>query len=644
MSLLLTAAIAATWIAIAALVFGIGAVFLRTLVAVERTWSNVLPAILCGIALLFAGLLLWHFFLPVNEIALLAFVVAGGVALVRERGWLVALFRARVSRLHAVPILIFVIWAANHALVTGAWDDYFYEFQAVRWFHDYPIVPGLANLHGRLGFNTAQHLYAAMLSVGPWAGAVNLLVNGPFVALAFALSWSACAEVLRGTASARNLFAATFIAPCVARYLPVTDPGQPSISTLKADVAGTALAIVCACLWLEFMDRTTPERRRDVLAATIPVTAATLFSIRTAAGPFVATLVIPVLIWMACKAESRRLLLPVVAVIALIIGAVPVRGIVLSGYPFYPSTFLAADVDWRVPVAQTEVERTFITTHAQGRSVNTFHLPAGEWVFDWARTSLLHNRVTVTLPLALACSLFPLFIVRRRNGPTTVPAHGWFILWGGTIGALVIWWFNAPSFRFAWGYLWILIASLLANVSTRRTPRALLPWPTVVMGLAITAATSGFSLSRGEAIGLAWPLVFATSWCTVFLLAGRRGPMAVGPLVVALGFFPIVDRLAAELVHGRTGQAKSVLWLNATRMPRVIKDFPLVERRTFSGLTIYEGTLGRYETPLPTTPYFNRYLELRRPPDLRGGFRNTRQQAYPLFGYKVGDTMSVPDE
>ena len=227
MSLLVTAAVAVTWLATAALMFGLGAALLRSLTPAEQTWRTVIPAIYCGMALLFAGLILWHFFRPVDELALLAFAAAGSVALFRERAWIIALSRAPVSKLHALPILAFGIWSANHALRGGGWDDYVYEFQAIRWFHDYAIVPGLANVHGRFGFNNAHHLYAAMFSVGPWEGAVNVLVNGLFINLLFALAWTGCADLLTGRLSERAAFAAVFIAPCVARHLPGAELSQP---------------------------------------------------------------------------------------------------------------------------------------------------------------------------------------------------------------------------------------------------------------------------------------------------------------------------------------------------------------------------------------------------------------------------------
>ncbi len=163
---------------------------------------------------------------------------------------------------------------------------------------------------------------------------------------------------------------------------------------------------------------------------------------------------------------------------------------------------------------------------------------------------------------------------------------------------------------------------------------------------AAIAAVWGFGLSRAQAVGIAWPLLFAGAWSTLLLLSYRRGAPAVGILCVALGGYPIVDRLASDVLHGRTRQMKWIAWLDANRIPRMqlAPDFPVVERKTLSGLTIYETLFSQYETPLPATPYFNRYLELRKPGDLRGGFRNTSRQPYPLYGYKADFGTSVPDE
>src|SRR5215471_855790 len=71
----------------------------------------------------------------------------------------------QANRRWIVPALAVVLFLAFRA--SGPCDYYdtgLYGAQAVRWIMTYPAVPGLANLHGRLGFNSSAFLCVAALS------------------------------------------------------------------------------------------------------------------------------------------------------------------------------------------------------------------------------------------------------------------------------------------------------------------------------------------------------------------------------------------------------------------------------------------------------------------------------------------------
>lgn len=51
--------------------------------------------------------------------------------------------------------LIFTLLLFPLVFGTKTYDHYLYYDQTVSWFNQYPIVPGLANLHGRFGFNNS---------------------------------------------------------------------------------------------------------------------------------------------------------------------------------------------------------------------------------------------------------------------------------------------------------------------------------------------------------------------------------------------------------------------------------------------------------------------------------------------------------
>ena len=54
-----------------------------------------------------------------------------------------------------VSIGAIVLWTS------GAFDPAYYHYQAIRWNEDYPIIPGLANLEDRFGFNSNYMLLSA---------------------------------------------------------------------------------------------------------------------------------------------------------------------------------------------------------------------------------------------------------------------------------------------------------------------------------------------------------------------------------------------------------------------------------------------------------------------------------------------------
>ena len=642
MSVLLTCAVLLTWLAILSLAFGIGAMLLRAVADLEHTWADALATVLVGIAALFGVLLLWHFVWPVDEVLLVLCGLTGTVGCIRERQWVRRLAAGPHSSLHLVPIIAFSVWAANHVLTSGAWDDYLYEYQTVRWFHQYSIVPGLANLHGRFGFNASHHLYAALLSAGPWAGVVHLLVNGPFLLLVVARSWTACAELIRGRFSIVNVFAACFLAPCVVRFIDVTDPAQPGAATLKGDVLSGALAMLAACYWLE-CSRASDEPRRGTLAAvTTLLTAALLIALRVVSVPFAAALILGVGL-VAWRRQERRRPLAVAAVLsAILILAPPIRGVVLSGYPFYPSSLLGAPVDWRVPRAQADMERTFITTYAQGRSVNTVDVPDERWVVNWLRDLPLLNRVTLATPALIALSIVPLFLRRKRGDDREVPPWAWIVLWGGTAGTLALW-MNAPAVRFVWGYVWICFASLIAWTCTRQGGRALVGWPVSVGAVLVLLITTVWRLPATEIASHSSPLVFATLWAMAYV-AAVPSRLVLTALLGLLAAYPIADRVSASLVYGRGRDAMATVWLNTSELPRAAPP-AFTPRVTDSGLTVnVTRPQATYDTPLPSTPYFNRYLQLRDGHSLLAGFKNPRQDGYPQFGYRPGIRMSVPDE
>jgi hypothetical protein len=638
MSLFLTLAVLLTWVILACAFCAIGVWGLRRLTGLEPGWRNACLAVWTGFALLMAGLLLWHFFLPVNHLALELFLVSAAAAALWEWRWFAATWREGASLKLVLAIGAFALWTANHALAPGGVDDYNYEFQAIRWFHDYPIVPGLANLHGRIGFNNSHHLFAAMLSSGPWSGSVNHIFNGLFVVLSFALLAGALRDLALGRHSPAALLGALLIAPCAGLVL--FGIFGPMISTLKADVFLCAASAVLAVLFIEFADQTTPPERQLPMGVTALLLAAVLFSVKITAVVFSGVLAAAIVIRLvATLGWKHRATLAPALIAAVITGSVLLRGVILSGYPLYPSTVLPADVDWRVPVAQANAELAFITSWGQLRPTYDPVAASGwTWIPVWLRSTIRTDRFGMVLPLMLASLCLPMLLVRARAKPRpSVSNWAWAILAAACVLSLLVWFVQAPAVRFALMYFWILFA-VVFTVAVRRLDR--LPGLALMAGVAITAPATAYlllfawGLPAGLQLAAAAMILFGVLWVTASTWAVARGRTAwLAALCLALALFQIGNRAAAYVARWQFAQIGSMLWLPVSKLPERTDEILYFPRQTPQGLVVYVARGVRYETPLPNTRFFNPYLQLRVPGNLAKGFQNRDRRDAPHYGY-----------
>jgi len=618
---------------------------------IEASWAHLYDSTWAGLALTVLGLVVWHFFLPVSA-ALVPFALLSVAALVVERRWFRPLLQIRSHLPITLGALALVVWTANHSLAGGGMDDYNYEFQAVRWFFDYPLVPGLANLHGRLGFNNSHHLLAALLSRGRWAGHVNHLVNGFVVALALVYVLVAMVRVIRrrpGPPETVPLFAAVLFAPTIGLVL--FGIFGPAISTLKADVAVTAGVVILSCVFLRFACATpgTPEYR--VSAATAILVGCLLVTVKLSAAAFCAVILCVVLFRVARDFRRTsaidffpRLPMFAAATGAVLVGGFLLRGVILSGYPLYPSSAFGLNVDWRVPPALVEADRVFIKTWAQLRPTYDMAQVTGQaWVRGWLHSLILTQKLSIILPLVLLVVIGQ-GLPSKESDP--VPGMwGLAVLVGGSMLALLVWLTQAPAARFASVYFWIPLAcAVVAVVVTGRRTEVGSRLVTVAvgcLGLAVFVIEMLLKYSRVEAIhhpGVLAVLVFGALWAIALLMAHHR-PNVLLTLCVLLGLSQIGERVAAHALRGRLDEIAAMAWYNVHALPQE-PVFWYTVRETDSGLTVYHTDATSFHTPIPNTRYFNRYLELRTPGDFRSGFRNPAS-ASTEFGYTV-DYVSLP--
>src|SRR5271157_698094 len=118
--------------------------------------------VLLGMALLSGLLGIWSFYRAIDIRAVLISLLIGLLALVGIRKYALVRLNIIYRQLKSLGILswLLIILISTYgfyrtAVAPPVYDAGLYYLQTIRWLEGYRIVPGLANLHVRLGLNSS---------------------------------------------------------------------------------------------------------------------------------------------------------------------------------------------------------------------------------------------------------------------------------------------------------------------------------------------------------------------------------------------------------------------------------------------------------------------------------------------------------
>jgi hypothetical protein len=570
-----TLAIAATWLLVGLVLVGCGflvRLVLVSLVAREPTARPELSDLWLGLAVLVAYLQAWSLFARIDGLAwIVPLVLTAAAALAALRRPHRPSIRLQAPALALAGLA--TLWLANRALAPAEhYDLGFYHLGVVEYASSYPTVPGLGNLHDRLGAGISHLLVVSFLDVGPWAGAGVNLANGLLVA---ALLADACRRfAVRGTGSTPVSFTTRFAVLIVpATVVLVAWMPNERLSSPSLDVAAFVLVLVGALYLVEVVERGfRPAPAATSLAAF--ATAATtrpLFWLPTllAAG---------IVLWASRRPQPapRSVVRAAVAVAALpcalAVGWLT-RQAILSGYPLLPLTLGELPVDWRMTHAAVEEANLWVRAWAR-EPYRHYEVVLGSWDWlGWWVRKRLTDEPDVIAPLALLAAVLPWLARGRATDPDRrrrlAPMLALLV---PAVVTLVAWFLVAPDPRFAYGPIWIVPLALAAW--------ALPPAPR-------EARLSRLLVACAVAAGLAALGEHELSW---FLPAAALAwlPVGLGALLLA------PERAQAWLAHAAvTSVLLAGIWISASGGG----SFELV--RPYPG-----GALGTPPTPEPQLAAF----------------------------------------
>ena len=560
-----------TWVVVAIILFGLGSLllsrFTNDFFATDAFWM--------GLAVSVAVLEIWNLILPITASTTLILSCAGILGLALNSSSLLTSWGAawQSSRwLFLLGTAFTLLLALRSCGPCDYSDTGLYGAPAIRWIQTYPAVPGLANLHGRFGYNSSVFLCIAALGQGMWRDLGFHLFTGFLLSALWASLLPAFARIFaKSSMSPADWFHCILAVPA---FFWTT---RSRIVGTQTDEPAAIVALIAAGIFFEHFCRTDREDHRNPGLSRLLV-AATLFALAVAFK--LSTIVFALLawclvfreIWLLVRSSNQRPrhLFAALALSTLILLPWCARGIILSGYPFFPATVFAFPVPWKVPLSAANWYALGVQSWGRIPDAPYPETRGLHWLGDWLNHAL-RNRPSFQVPLAISLAGLAVALTLRFRGKPR-PACPWLTLLIPSVAGIIFWFAASPDLRFAQFAIWTTAATLGA-------------WGIASLDLHLRRSLTRPVLAM---------LLLSIVWCLISF--GWKEPIQA---------------------------------LRGVQQPPPLPKVDLVVRHTLSGLAVYVPVQGSncWDAPLPCTAYFDESLRLRNESSLRWGFTSEGRAA-----------------
>jgi hypothetical protein len=462
-----TLAVVAAWLWLGAFVGCVGHATRLAALRVAGIDSRARPTpvdLWIGLAALVACLQVWNLAAPITGATWIAPAVAAVAGLILGARSLRGVVKPTISWGVVAGTALAGLWLANRSLAAAFYYDLgLYHFAAIEYASHFAAVPGLGNLHGRLGADNGHLLLVAFVDRGPLTAFGYHVVNGLLAAMLLVdIAWRFVRRPLASRLSSFTARLALFLLPAT---LVATAGGKGSrLNNPDLDFAVFVLVVIGTLYFVECVEfgfETTPA-----IASVSSIALAS--TTRPYYWPF-AAFTVGVLAWSFWRTSATRrpqasrgavavLLLPLLLAVGW-----AARQAVLSGYPFFPSTTFGLPVDWRMPAASVQILNRFVSSWARSPGDNPdVVLASWHWLGPWLNRHL--GDVDLVGPVLLLACVPAALLSRSKTEASDRRARRTAML-AITLAAvplLVLWFLEAPDPRFAMALLWLLPIALLA--------------------------------------------------------------------------------------------------------------------------------------------------------------------------------------
>lgn len=465
----------ATWIGLGLIIIGIGLVVYRVFGIRIMEGEDLFYSFWLGFTFIIIMLQIWHFYWRIDW-RVLALVTGFGLVglLLNMKAFCQSLQKDFSGKfwLWLSLILVAVFTAAHTILLPLTCDSGLYHLSAVRWAATYPIVPGLGNLHSRLGNNSSFFLYVAMLEVGPWAHLSHHFANGLLILMLL------MQIILSGfkfwqnedQRQVQHLFTFLFLAPVLNKV------NSPYASSPSPDLIIFSLGIVISIKLFSLLCKSTGNLKEDGFAvfiitclSAVGITVKLSFSGFGIVAPLLA-----IIVWLARRSGLDRVIrYKVVAWVTICAALVLIpwmaRNVILNGYLAYPTIIGEFNVDWRVPRERVIAESNAIYRWSRVYdSKETYG--KWNWLYPWLYRNLTKPSLLYDGPIPFALCLLSLAGIcfyRGNGGDRANRSMKPYLIFLPTIAQIIFWFVTAPDLGYTGASFWILGSGSVALAMTR---------------------------------------------------------------------------------------------------------------------------------------------------------------------------------
>ncbi|WP_000879757.1 LIC_10190 family membrane protein [Leptospira interrogans] len=389
-------------------------------------------------------------FLPITILVLFIFLSFCFVFLYFERKNLKLL---TFGLIHKNIIVIITFPFLLSALVFSlnppfAYDSGLYHIQSIKWIQEYSVVPGLANLHGRFGFNPNIFTIFALTSLKEIFKQEIFSVNFVIYSILVLHSINRIYKILK-----QEGFTNSFLLHSIVLFLILEQ--FMSLSSPTPDLISIVLPLYILTNLPKNENGIHSKLNLENYFSSI-ISSVYTISVKLATIPLC---ILILLLIIRYKFDGKKLLI-VISIIFLILLPWLIRNVILSGYLIYP--FSAIDIfnfDWKVPLNAVVSEKLSITGWARNPGEGykeAAQMKFWEWFPIWWNTISKLNRLFIVISF-----LSPIFIfIYSLFKKIKIDFQTFAILFTSWIG-VIFWILLAPDIRFGKAFLGVSAISPL---------------------------------------------------------------------------------------------------------------------------------------------------------------------------------------